>query len=121
MRPVLLRCLDIGTYTLPDGQLLDAAGLVAMHEKLSISSRNMNGHRDNSTDYTLTIPAQKCLLTSVPVAKHEAALLRKTLPWVLEERLLEPAETQHFALGKIMGNTAAVCVVNSSWFAAVLA
>src|SRR5688500_13088129 len=101
MRPVLLRCLDTGTYALPDGQILDKAGLVGLHEKLSVSAHDKNAHRASAADYTLTIPAHKCLLTSVPVAKHEAALLHKTLPWVLEERLLEPAETQHFALGKI--------------------
>ncbi|MES2626680.1 MAG: type II secretion system protein GspL, partial [Pseudomonadota bacterium] len=89
---MLLRCIDIGIFKLPNGQTVNTADLAAMHGKLLSSVRGKNAAEGN-TDYILTIPAHRCLLTSVPVTKHESRLLRKTLPWVLEERLLEPVET----------------------------
>ena len=119
---MLLRCMNSGTFVLHYCQVLYQERLVVMREQLLASSRSRNTSSTlaNAADYTLVIPADKCLLTTIPVAKHEVRLLRKTLPWVLEERLLEPAETQHFAIGDIRDDRAAVCVINSSWLASVL-
>jgi general secretion pathway protein L len=121
MKPVLLRCVDSGTFILPDGRLLDTAGLVAAREELLTAVRGTKPSQGSEiVDCTLAIPAQKCLLAQVPVSRQEVRMLRKTLPWTLEESLLEPAESAHFAIGKIMEDMALICVINKSWFAAVL-
>lgn len=119
---MLLRCVDAKTFILPDGRTIDSVGLVAMREELPAFSRSANSSSEAELIVcTLSIPAHKCLLAQVPVGKREAKVLRKTLLWTFEEALLEPAEAEHFAIGVIAGGSAAVCVVNKSWFEEVLA
>ncbi len=69
----------------------------------------------------LLLPALRCLVTTLPVAKPEARLFTKTLPWTLEERLLEPVEQTHFAHGAPAGGLAPVAAINAAWLQNLLA
>ncbi len=121
MKSVLLRCIDTDKFILPDGELADSL-LLAERQAHGLGVDNdASSTAVNAGGWVLSVPAHKCLLTDVTVTKREIALLRKTLPWALEERLLEPAESQHFAVGTVRGETAAVCVINGAWLTAVLA
>lgn|GEM_PF-663429 len=114
---MLLRCLDINSFELPDGRVMD---VIALGHELSQSAsgqqRPTTMRKIPATDVlTLVIPAQFCLATSVAVTKHEAPLLASTLPWTLEDRLIESPETLHFATGQINQGKAHVTVVSLSW------
>lgn len=69
----------------------------------------------------LLLPAERCLVTTAPVARHEAKHLARTLPWTFEERVLEPVEQLHVAHGPVSGGTAAVSAVNAAWLQQALA
>lgn len=109
---MLLRCLESGLFALSDSQPLTAT---------QVATRV----RGNMTPVTpaplhLLLPAPRCLVTTVPVAKHETRLIALTLPWTLEERLLEPVEQLHFAHGPVAAGAAPVTVINSAWLQQVL-
>jgi type II secretion system protein L len=91
---VLLRANDQGELMLADGSPLSsspAAGLC-----------------------TLLLPASLCSITAVDVGAGEARLLRKTLPWRLEDTLLEAPETLHFAHGDVSEGRAAITLARRS-------
>lgn len=69
------------------------------------------------SELVLAVPAQKVLLREVSFAPSERRLLRQTVPFTLEEQLLDDVETQHFALGPIEGQQVPVAVVQQQWFA----
>jgi type II secretion system protein L len=64
----------------------------------------------------LVVPARKTVLREVGFAAHERRLLRKTVPYALEDELLDDVDTQHFALGPIDGEQVPVAVVDRAWF-----
>lgn len=88
---MLLLCADDGTCRLADGLPLTAA---------------VPG------ECTVLLPPSWCSITEVAVGPGEAALLRKTLPWRLEETLLVPVESLHFAHGDVVDGRSAVVVVD---------
>jgi general secretion pathway protein L len=105
---VLLRRLESGHYAFAnDG---DAAPLTAAE----VAAR-LRGKLTNGQGLHLLVPAARCVVTSVPVAKHEARHLAKTLPWTLEERVLEPVEQLHVAHGPVVNGSASVAVINAAW------
>ena len=89
---MLLRCTDAGHCSLADGRPLTAA---------------------EPGECTVLLPALWCSITDVAVGPGEAALLRKTLPWRLEEVLLVPAEELHFAHGEVIEGRSAVVVADA--------
>lgn len=108
---MLLRCLESGGFIAcdapRDGTPLSAAEL-AMHLRGT-------GATESLPELHLLLPAARCLVTTVPVAPHESKHLAKTLPWSLEERLLEPVEQVHVAHGSIVNGSAAVSAINAAW------
>lgn len=110
MHPVLLRCLDSGHYALGAEAPLTAAQAAQRLGGMPAASRNL----------VLLVPAARCLVTTIPVARHEAKHLARTLPWTLEERLLEPAEQLHFAHGPVVNGSAPVAALNAAWLQEVL-
>ena len=112
---MLLQYLEPGRYVLLDSRerMPLSAHELALRMQASAPSRK-------SPDLQLLLPASRCLVTMVPVAKHEAKHLAKTLPWTLEERLLEPAEQVHVAHGAVNDGTAPVSAVNAAWLCQVL-
>jgi type II secretion system protein L len=105
---VLLRRLESGQYVF--GGEPEAAPLTA-----SEVAGRLRGTLAYEQRLHLLVPAARCLLTQVPVAKHEARHLGKTLPWTLEERVLEPVEQLHVAHGPVVNGTASVAVINAAW------
>ena len=68
-----------------------------------------------ASDLTLVLPAQKVLLQTVEFAAHERRLLRQTVPYSLEEELLDDVDAQHFALGASDGQQVPVAIVDKQW------
>lgn len=73
--------------------------------------------RVRDSDLMLVVPAQKVLLQSVEFAAHERRLLRQTVPYSIEEQLIDDVDDQHFALGAIEGQQVPVAIVDKQWFA----
>lgn len=71
-------------------------------------------------ELVLVVPAQRVLLQDVAFAASERRLLRQTLPYDLEEQLIEDVDQQHFALGAIDGSVVPVAIVEKQWLAAWL-
>ena len=67
-------------------------------------------------DFVLVVPAQRVLLQDVAFAASERRLLRQTLPYDLEEQLIDDVDHQHFALGAIDGSQVPVAIVEKRWF-----
>jgi general secretion pathway protein L len=72
-------------------------------------------------ELVLVVPAQRVLLQEVAFAASERRLLRQTLPYNLEEQLIDDVDHQHFALGAIDGSQVPVAIVEKQWLAAWLA
>lgn len=72
-------------------------------------------------ELVLVVPAQRVLLQDVAFAASERRLLRQTLPYDLEEQLIDDVDRQHFALGAIEGSTVPVAIVEKQWLEAWLA
>jgi type II secretion system protein L len=68
----------------------------------------------------LVVPAQRVLLQDVAFATSERRLLRQTLPYDLEEQLIDDVDRQHFALGAIDGSLVPVAIVEKEWLTAWL-
>ncbi|MET0377488.1 MAG: type II secretion system protein GspL [Spongiibacteraceae bacterium] len=68
-------------------------------------------------ELVFVVPGDKVLLQQVGFAAHERRLLRQTIPFALEEQLLDDVAAQHFALGPIDGQQVPVAVVERQWFA----
>jgi general secretion pathway protein L len=68
-----------------------------------------------TADLVLVVPAQKVLLQEVEFAAHERKLLRQTIPYSLEEQLLDDVDTQHFALGAVTGEQVPVAIIDKEW------
>lgn len=66
-------------------------------------------------DLILVVPAQKVLLRDVAFAPQEKRLLRQTVPYSLEEQLIDDVDTQHFALGTAHANAVPVAIVQKQW------
>lgn len=62
----------------------------------------------------LLLSPSLCSITAVDVGAGEARLLRKTLPWRLEDSLLETPQTLHFAHGDVSDGRAAVTLTRRS-------
>lgn len=75
------------------------------------------GAEATGTDIVLAVPAQHALLWEVSVDDAERRLLRRTIPYRLEEALLDDVEAQHFAFGELRGETVPVAVVAREWLA----
>jgi general secretion pathway protein L len=75
----------------------------------------------HEADLVLVVPAQKVLLHSVAFAAHERRLLRQTVPYSLEEELIDDVGEQHFALGAVEGEAVPVAVVQRQWLSEWLA
>jgi len=71
----------------------------------------------HQSDLVLVVPAGKLLLREVGFEPHERRLLRKTVPYALEEQLLDDVDKQHFALGPIDQQRVPVAIVDQQWFA----
>lgn len=107
---MLLRCVESGHYALGDALPLTAAQAAV----------RLSGKLAAPRDLVLLVPAARCLVTTAAVAKHEARHLSRTLPWTLEDRLLEPAEQVHVAHGPVVNGSAAVAALNAAWLQRVL-
>ncbi len=107
---MLLRLLDSGRYALGGDSLTAREVFTRTRNKL-----------ENPRSLQLLLPAARCLVTTMPVAKQEARHLAKTLPWTLEERVLEPVEQLHVAHGPARDGSACVSAVNADWLRQVLA
>lgn len=68
-------------------------------------------------ELVLIVPAQKVLLQSVAFEAHERRLLRQTVPYSLEEELVDDVAEQHFALGAVGDGEVPVAVVERQWLA----
>lgn len=71
-------------------------------------------------DLVLVVPAQKVLLQEVAFAAAERRMLRQTLPYDLEEQLIDDVDRQHFALGAVDGLQVPVAIVEKQWLEAWL-
>lgn len=63
-------------------------------------------------EIAVLVPAQKSLLTEVAFAAQERKMLRKTLPYSLEDELVDDVDTLHFALGQAGEKRVPVAVIN---------
>ncbi|HEY3700033.1 MAG TPA: type II secretion system protein GspL [Spongiibacteraceae bacterium] len=73
-----------------------------------------------TAELILVVPAQKVLLQEIAFAAHERKLLRQTIPYSLEEQLIDDVDAQHFALGAIQGEQVPVAIVDKQWLGAWL-
>lgn len=108
---MLLRCLESGDFIACDAPRTEtAASAAGLAERLrgTLSA-------DRMPDLHLLLPAARCLVMSVPVAPHEYRHLAKTLPWTLEDQLLEPVEQVHVAHGAAVAGSAPVSAVSAPW------
>jgi type II secretion system protein L len=71
-------------------------------------------------ELVLAVPAQRALLREVTVAAHERRLLRQTVPYSLEEELVDDVDGQHFAFGPLQGGRVPVAIVGRAWLASAL-
>lgn len=69
----------------------------------------------HEADLVLVVPAQKVLLREVPFVAHERRLLRQTVPYTLEEQLIDDVDTQHFAFGMPHDEQVPVAIVQKQW------
>jgi len=67
------------------------------------------------SELVLVVPAHKVLLQDVAFAASERRILRQTLPYSLEEQLVDDVDLQHFALGAINGTQVPVAIVEKQW------
>lgn len=67
------------------------------------------------SELVLVVPAQKVLLQDVAFSANERRMLRQTLPYDLEEQLVDDVDRQHFALGAIEGTQVPVAIVEKQW------
>jgi general secretion pathway protein L len=65
----------------------------------------------------LAVPAEQVLLREVPFTPAERRLLKQTVPYALEEQLLDEVDNSHFALGPVEEGRVAVAVVRRDWLA----
>lgn len=78
------------------------------------------------SEVVLVVPAQKVLLQEVSFASSERKLLRQTVPYSLEEQLIDDVDTQHFALGPVVAADAGVdskvpvAIIDKQWLGAWL-
>ncbi|MDB6061038.1 MAG: hypothetical protein JWM78_1141 [Verrucomicrobiaceae bacterium] len=63
----------------------------------------------------LIVPAQKVALREVAFVARERRLLRQTVPYTLEEQLVDDVDTQHFAFGTPQLNQVPVAIVDKQW------
>lgn len=105
---MLLRCLESGRFTFGDEYEELPLDAVAVATRL-------RGKLATPRDLVLLLPAARCLVTTVAVTKQEARHLGRTLPWALEERLLEPVEQLHVAHGPVVNGSAPVSAINAAW------
>jgi general secretion pathway protein L len=110
---VLLRRLESGGFALDTDPA--AAPLAAAEVAMRLRARPAG-----VTNLHLLLPAARCLVTTVPVAKHEVRHIGRTLPWALEDRVLEPVEQLHIAHGPVVDGSAAVAAINAAWLREVL-
>lgn len=66
-------------------------------------------------DLILVVPAHKVTLQNVLFEAHERRLLRQTVPYSLEEELVDDIGELHFALGAVDANQVPVAVVERQW------
>ncbi|HTR00277.1 MAG TPA: type II secretion system protein GspL [Candidatus Acidoferrum sp.] len=97
---MLLRISDRGDLLTGDGLSL----LASLPTSLPVS---MAGQ-----PVTVLLPPSLSSITELEVGAGEARLLRKTLPWRLEDTLLAPVETVHFAHGAMDAGRVAVVVTD---------
>jgi type II secretion system protein L len=71
--------------------------------------------RPDDAELVLVVPAQKILLQDVAFAASERRMLRQTLPYSIEEQLIDDVDLQHFALGAIDGTQVPIAVVEKQW------
>ncbi|HEY0963933.1 MAG TPA: type II secretion system protein GspL [Pseudomonadales bacterium] len=108
---MLLRCLESGDFI-----ACDAPRNATPASAAELATRLRGTFTlDTMPDLHLLLPAPRCLVASVPVAPHERRHLAKTLPWSLEERLIEPVEQVHVAHGEVDGGSAPVSAINAAW------
>ncbi|MDY6982623.1 MAG: type II secretion system protein GspL [Pseudomonadota bacterium] len=108
---MLLRCLESGEFVACEASR-NSESLSAAEMAARLRGTPTAG---NTQELHLLLPAARCLVTTVPVAAHESKHLAKTLPWSLEERLLEPVEQVHVAHGAAGNGSAPVSAVNAAW------
>lgn len=65
----------------------------------------------------LSVPAEQVLLREVAFTAAERRLLRQTVPYTLEDQLLDEVDDNHFALGPAAAGQVAVAVVRRDWLA----
>jgi general secretion pathway protein L len=99
---VLLRCIEPLHLVHIDGQALAPAAVPG-------------------TPCTVLLPASISSITELAVGKGEAALLRKTLPWRLEETVVKAPETLHFSHGALHEGRVAVTITEQSALAQIQA
>lgn len=84
------------------------------------SAQEFAAARSHAADLVLVVPAQKVLLQEVAFAAHERKLLRQTVPYSLEDQLIDDVDTQHFALGPAVDARVPVAIIDKRWFAAAM-
>ncbi len=99
---MLLRLVEPLQFVLADGRPLAGGGAA-------------------SAPCTLLLPASISSITELTVGAGETALLRKTLPWRLEENLILAPETLHFSHGAVVDGRVAVTVTDQSALAQIQA
>lgn len=62
-------------------------------------------------ELVVLMPAEQVTLHEIPFERHERKMLRQTLPYSLEEDLVDDVDELHFALGDVSGETVALAVV----------
>lgn len=73
--------------------------------------------QSQQAELVFAVPGEKVRLQAVPFAAHERRLLRQTIPYAIEEDLLDDVGAQHFALGPIEGERVPVAIVEQQWLA----
>ncbi|MEE8059258.1 MAG: type II secretion system protein GspL [Pseudomonadales bacterium] len=81
------------------------------HEHFVGDSERLADAAENTT-LVYIAPAEAITLRTVHFDNHEKKILQKTLPYSLEEDLVDDVEDLHFALGAIANNTVLLTIVN---------
>lgn len=100
---------------LTDGQLFwrgaDGAGRSGAIAELAADPAALEA------ELVLVVPAQKVALQQVSFEAHERRLLRQTVPYSLEDELIDDVGDQHFALGAVTGGQVPVAIIERQWLA----
>lgn len=99
------RATESGVRLIGEGQLDDLTDVLA---------------EAHAADIWLLVPASFAPVRRIEINRREARFVRRTIPFQLEDQLLQDVDSMHFAIGRQEQGHADVIVVDAQWLASEL-